>query len=89
MPIHICHDHSLQNVNEVRYLGVITDSKLNKQIDSACKKANGTSAFLKKNLYSCKHEIKSDAYVHPVLEYAVCSWAPKMKCKIDKLESIQ
>ena len=91
---YMLYDHPLWNVNEARYLGVIIDSKLNfnKQIDSVCKKANSTLAFLKRNLYSCKHEIKSDAYliyVRPVLEYAVCSWAPHMKRNIDKLESVQ
>jgi len=43
-------------------------------------------------MYSCNREIKSDAYriyVRPILEYAVCSWAPHTKCSIDKLESVQ
>ena len=91
---YMLYDHSLRNVNEAKYLGVIIDSKLNfnKQIDSVCKKANSTLAFLKRNLYSCKREIKSDAYqiyVRPILEYAVCSWAPHTKCNIYKLESVQ
>ena len=46
----------------------------------------------KRNLYSCKREIKSDAYqiyVRPILEYAVCSWAPHTKCNIYKLELVQ
>ena len=93
---HSCmlYDHSLQNVNEARYLGVIIYSKLNfnKQIDSVSKKGDSTIAFLKRNLYSCKHEIKSDAsliYVRPALEYTICSWTPHMKCNSDKLESVQ
>jgi len=28
-------------------------------------------------------------YERPILEYAVCSWAPHTKCSIDKLESVQ
>jgi len=43
-------------------------------------------------MYSCKFEIKSDAYqiyVRPVIEYAVCSWAPHTICNIDKLESVR
>ena len=91
---YMLYDHSIRNLNEAKYLGVIIDSKLNfnKQIDSVCKKANSTLAFLKRNLYSCKCEIKSDAYqiyVRPILEYAVCSWAPHTKCNIYKLESVQ
>ena len=42
------------------------------------KKETQLLAFLKRNLYLCKCEIKSDAYqifVHPIAEYAVCSWA--------------
>ena len=75
------YDQPLQNVNEVRYLGIVIDSKLtfNTLIDSVCKKANGALSFLKRNLSSCKRQIKSDAYliyVRPILEYAVCSWAP-------------
>ena len=90
------YDHSLRNVSEARYLGVIINSKLNfnKQIDnhSVCKKTNSTLAFLKRNLYSCKRKIKSNAYliyVRPILEYAVCSWANHTKCNIYKLESVQ
>ena len=77
-------------MNLARYLGAIIDSKLtfNKQVDSVCKKANSTLAFLKRNMYSCKREIKSDAYfiyVRPILEYAVCCWAPYTKRNVDKL----
>ena len=85
------YDQPLQNVNEARYLGIVIDSKLtfNTLIDSVCKKANGALSFL----FSCKCQIKSDAYliyVRPILEYAVCSWAPPhTKHNIDKLESVQ
>ena len=75
------YNHFLENVNEAKYLGIVIDSKLNfnKHIDSVCKKANSALAFLKRNLSSCKCEMKSDAYlmyVRPILEYAACSWAP-------------
>jgi len=91
---YVLHDNPLRKVNEARYLGVIIDSKLNfnKQVDSVCKKANSTLAFLRRNMYSCNCVIKSDAYliyVRPVLEYAVCSWAPHTKRNIDKLEQVQ
>jgi len=88
------YDQPLQNINEAKYLGVIIDSKLNfnKQIDTLCKKANSTLAFLRRNLFPCEHKIKSDAYliyVHSILEYAACSWVPHTKQNIDKLESVQ
>ena len=83
---------STLNVNEARYLGVIIDSKLNFN-SSVCKKVNSTLAFLKRKMYLCKCEIKSDAYfiyVRPILEYAVCYyWAPYAKCNTDKLEPVQ
>ena len=28
-------------------------------------------------------------YVRPILEYAVCAWAPHAQCYIDKLEAVQ
>ena len=88
------YNHFLENVNEAKYMGIVINSKLNfnKHIDSVCKKANSALAFLKRNLSSCKCEMKSDAYlmyVRPILEYAACSWAPHTKCNIDKLESVQ
>jgi len=75
---YIFYDQPLQNVNEAKYLGVIIDSKLNfnKQIDTLCKKANSTLAFLRRNLFSCECKIKSDAYliyVRSILENAACS----------------
>ena len=80
---------------------IAIDSKLNfnKHIDSVCKKANSALAFLKRNLSSCKCEMKSDAYlmyVRPILEYTAClflvhacSCMLVTKCNIDKLESVQ
>ena len=86
--------HCLQNVNEAKYLGIVIDSKLNlnKHIDLVCKRVNNILAFLKRNISSCNSKIKDDAYqiyVRPILEYAVCSWAPHTRCNIDKLESVQ
>jgi len=43
-------------------------------------------------MYSCKREIKSNAYfiyVRPILEYAVCCWTPYTKRNINKLELVQ
>ena len=68
-------------------------SKLNfnKHIETICKKANGVLAFLKRNLYNCNPQIRSQAYmlyVRPILEYASTVWAPYTKSSIGKLEAI-
>ena len=49
-------------------------------------------AFLKRNLYNCNPQIRSQAYmlyVRPILEYASTVWAPYTKSSIGKLEAIQ
>ena len=67
----------------------------NKQVDSVCKKGKQYFIlFLKRNIHSCKHEIKFNAYylysyARPILEYAVCCWAPYTKHNFDKLELVQ
>ena len=73
------YDHPLQNVNEVRYLGVVIDCKLTS--------TNKLTQYVKR-----QPALQSDAYliyVCPVLEYVVYSWAPHAKCNSDKLESVQ
>ena len=68
------YNNPLRTVDEAKYLGVLLDSKLNfiKHIETICKKANGVLAFLKRNLYHCNPQIRSQAYmlyVRPILEY--------------------
>ena len=77
------YDNPLRIVNEAKYLGVLLDSKLsfNKHIETVYKKANGVLAFLKRNLYNCNLQIRSQAYIiyiyiRPILEYASTVWAP-------------
>ena len=92
------HDHlynnPLRTVKEAKYLGVLLDSKLNfnKHIETICKKANSVLGFLKRNLYNCNPQIRSQAYmlyIRPILEYASTVWAPYTKSSIEKLEAIQ
>jgi len=77
---YILHGHGLALVNSAKYLGVVIDSKLsfNEHIDSTCKKANSSLAFLhrKKNLHrnfgSCQRKIKTDLLCKAYsLEYMV------------------
>jgi len=73
---YILHGHRLPSVNSAKYLGVIIDSKLsfNEHIDSTCKKANSSLAFLCRNVGSCERKIKTDLYftnMKPITECGV------------------
>ena len=64
----------------------------NKQIDSICKKANNTLAFLRRNLQISQGHIKERAYttlVRPQLEYAAAVWDPYTKDKQGQIEMVQ
>jgi len=68
---YVLHSHRLVSVIlPSTHLGVIIDSKLsfNEHIDSACKKANSTLAFLCRNFGSCQRKIKTDLYFTYVSE---------------------
>ena len=72
--------HLKEITEAAKYLGVAIDCKLSftKHIDTVCKKANSTLAFIRQNLKSCQRQIKVDAYlmyVRPILEYAAVVWA--------------
>ena len=78
----------------VWYLGVTIDSKLswNSHIDTVTKRANKTTAFLRRNLSSCPKDVKAKCYksiIRPQLEYASTVWDPVIKSKIAKLVSVQ
>ena len=88
------YNNQLRMVSHAKYLGVILDSKMNfnKHITTVCRKANSVLALLKRNLYHCNSQIRSQAYflyVRPILEYASIVWAPYTKTNIEKLESVQ
>ena len=67
------------------------------QLDLECtrghhKKANGSLAFLRRNLASCPRDIKTKSYqalVRPILEYPSTSWDPYTKSNIQQLEGVQ
>ena len=69
------YNNQLRMVSHAKYLGVTLDSKMNfnKHITTICRKANSVLALLKRNLYHCNSQIRSQAYflyVRPILEYA-------------------
>jgi len=88
------HGQTLELVESAKYLGVTIDSKLNfnNHIDSVAKKANGTRAFLNRNLRSCSLSIRDSTYktyIRPMVEYASTVWDPHTRRNINKLEQVQ
>ena len=77
-----------------KYLGVTISPKLTwtKHIDKAVKKANGSRAFLQRNLRKCPRNIKELGYktlVRPIIEYASTVWDPHTITTIKKIEMVQ
>ena len=69
------------SVTQPKYLGVELDSKLtwNEHISTITGKANSSLAFLRRNLYNCPKQIKTQTYyslVRLYLEYACLVWDP-------------
>ena len=88
------HNSALKTVGHAKYLGVTLDSKLsfNAHIDTICKKANSTRAFIMRNTKGCPRSLRSKAYstfVRPTLEYASAAWDPHTIQNIKKIQSVQ
>ena len=84
----------LENVESIKYLGVTiaSDLRWNTHVSNVCTKANKPLGFLRRNLYSCPHEVKEAAYkrlVRPVLDYGSSVWDPPGIVLQEKLESVQ
>ena len=77
-----------------KYLGVELDSKLtwNEHISAITGKPNSSLGFLRRNLYNCSEQIKTQAYyslVGPSLEYACSVWDPHTQKNIQSIEKVQ
>lgn len=88
------HGHTLQTVDQAKYLGITLDSKLsfNPHIDNICKKANRTRAFVHRNTKNCPRHVKIAAYhtlIRPQLEYCSSVWSPHTVNNIDKIQAVQ
>ena len=84
----------LETVHQYPYLGVELSEDLGCEphINKVISKANRTLGFLRRNIYKCPQDIKSQAYislVRPHLEYASSVWDPYRKCHINALEMVQ
>ena len=88
------HGHTLEVVNNVKYLGVTMsgDLKWNTHVSNIVKKANSQLAMLKRNVRVPSKSVKSAAYtalVRPHLEYSSSVWDPSTKCLKTKIEKVQ
>ena len=84
----------ITSVTQHKYLGVELDSKLtwNEHISAITGKANSPLGFLRRNLYNCPEQIKTQAYyslVRPHLEYACSVWDPHTQKNIQSIEKVQ
>ena len=88
------HGHTLEVVDNGKYLGVTISSDLSwhRHVDAVAAKASRTLGFLRRNLGQCTMEVKSTAYtslVRPVLDYASPAWDTTCSDDIVKLEKVQ
>ena len=88
------HNSTLKTVPLATHLGIDISSTLswNDHIKKTSNKANSKLGFLKRNLRSVPHEIKTHAYqslVRPHLEYCASVWDPYTQVNINLLESVQ
>ena len=78
----------------VKYLGDTIEQKLswNEHIGNVVKKANSSTAFLRRNLQVPQAHINANVYktlVRPQVEYASIVWDPFTQANIDKIEMVQ
>ena len=87
------HNVQLKQTKRAKYLGLTFSNTLswNAHIDTITKKANNTTAFLRRNLSKCPKNIKDTCYktfVRPQVEYAATVWDPHTT-DIKKVEAVQ
>ena len=87
-------DDDLENVEEVKDLGIIVDYKLKfqKQISAKVNKANQSWGTIKRTFKHMDSYIFKKlfcAQVRSHLEYAIQFWAPYLRKDINKIESVQ
>ncbi|XP_056006769.1 uncharacterized protein LOC130050570 [Ostrea edulis] len=86
------HGHTLEVVDSAKYLGVNIHKSLTQHINHITKRANSTSAFLRRNIHQCPRETKALCYkalVRPLLEYASVIWDPHTTENINKIDMVQ
>ena len=91
---YLIHGQALRKADTARYLGVDLSKNLswNQHVDTLTKKANSTSAFLRRNIRACPRKTKVLCYttlLRPIMEYACTVWDPSTQVNITKLEKVQ
>ena len=80
----------LQEVSDVKYLGIQIDNKLwNKHISTVAASGQSKLAFLNRNLKGCPKKLRDMAYIsliRPALEYSCSVWHPHKKRNKDKIK---
>ncbi|XP_072048602.1 uncharacterized protein [Amphiura filiformis] len=85
------HGQILEVACSAKYLGVHIDAKLNfnTHVDSICKKANSTRAFLSRNFSRKIKEACYNTYIRPIAEYAATVCDPYTIRNTKKIEQVQ
>lgn len=91
---YILHGQVLEHVQSAKYLGCTINKDLDwaEHIQNITNKANGTLAFLRRNLNIGSTKVKSQAYhsfVRPILEYSSTVWDPHHKKDVNRIEMVQ
>ena len=91
---YLIHGEVLKTSSNVRYLGLGIDAKLTWKghINTICRKATNTLAFLRINISCCPPAIRLTAYktlVRPQLEYAATVWDSSVKARTSAVETVQ
>ena len=82
----------LENVENIKYLGVTSDLRWNTHVSYVCTKANRILGFLRRNLNACPPAVKEAAnkgLVRPVLEYSGSVWDSSGVGLPNELEKLQ
>ena len=91
---YVIHGHTLAETDTAKYLGVSLHrhSSWSPHVNATAKKANGTRAFLQRNLRKATTAVKTRTYeslIRPILEYSGVVWDPHNAQDVDKLEMAQ
>ena len=93
-PLFIHGDSQLQQVNSVKYLGLLLTSDLtwSQHINNICSKTRKLTGLFYRRFHHCHPQLMLRLYkslVRPHLEYASQVWDPHLNRDVDSLENVQ